>query len=328
MRLGVLLPNSGMWATHDRLVAQSQRLEALGFDSVWVRDHLIWHPHEMEGTDTTFIDPLLTLAAISAVTERIILGTAVLIPIRWPLKLAQSLASLSFLAGPRIIAGVGMGFNPQEFAAAGFEYEQRAVITREMVQICRAVWAADEVSFQGERFSFEGISLNPKPAGPIPFWYGGGTRASVRRAVEYCDGWLPGRLPIATLDDRLALLRRLSQQAGRSVATGTIPLVKIARTREEARAGVDIQALAGSSEGAKNWVKPASGSFSTIDDLRGLLICGSPEECVEQIQELADRGLEELVLDFRLQFDRFEEVLELTAERVLPAFPARPPSAG
>ena len=85
-RIGSAAAELGMWASRERLVGQSRRIEEMGFDSVWVRDHLIWHPHGMEGTDTTFIDPLLSLAAISSVTERIALGTAVLIPIRWPLS--------------------------------------------------------------------------------------------------------------------------------------------------------------------------------------------------------------------------------------------------
>ncbi len=320
MRFGVLLPHTGSNATRERIVDYSRRLEQLGFDTVWVRDHLLWHPHGMEGTDITFVEPLLSLAAIGAVTEHIALGTAVLIPIRWPLKLAQNLASLSFLAGPRVIAGVGMGFSPSEFAAAGLSYEQREQVTRETVAICQRVWNEDDVSFQGEVFQFEHVSLKPKPVAPIPFWYGGGTRASVRRAVDFCDGWLPGRIPMATLDDRLALLRQLGEQAGKQMKAGAIPVMKIARTREEARRGIDIEALAGSSEGAKHWIKPPSGRFETVEDLSGILIAGSPEDCIEEIQKFADRGLDELVLDLRLQWDAYEEAIELIAERVLPAF--------
>lgn len=326
IRFGVLLPHWGKAATRARIVDQSRRIEALGFDSLWVRDHLVWRPHGMEGSDTTFVEPLLSLAAISSVTERITLGTAVLIPIRWPLKLAQNLASLSFLAGPRVIAGVGLGFSPSEFGAAGLDYERRVEITREMVEICRRVWSEDGVSFHGDVFHLEDITLKPRPVEMIPFWYGGGTRASVRRAIEYCDGWIPGRLPLDTLDDRLALLRGLTAETKRTLTIGTIPVMKIARTREEARAGVNVQALGVSSEGAKRWVLPKSGGFETIEDLEGLLICGSPEECVEQIQRFVDRGVDELVLDFRLQFDRFEETLDLVAERVLPAFEVRAPA--
>jgi alkanesulfonate monooxygenase SsuD/methylene tetrahydromethanopterin reductase-like flavin-dependent oxidoreductase (luciferase family) len=212
MKIGVLLPHTGAHATRQRIVDQSLRLERAGFDSVWVRDHLVWHPHGMEGTDVTFVEPLLTLAVIGALTERLTLGTAVLIPLRWPLKLAQDLASLSYLVGPRLIAGVGMGFSPAEFAASGLQHDQRERITREIVEICRRVWSGDPVSYSGQVFRFDDVSIKPIPPGPIPFWYGGATRASVRRAVDYCEGWLPGRIPMATLDDRLRLLRELASE--------------------------------------------------------------------------------------------------------------------
>ncbi len=157
------------------------------------------------------------------------------------------------------------------------------------------------------------------PSGEIPFWYGGATRASVRRAVDYCDGWLPGRIPMATLDDRLQRLRDLGAQAGKRMQAGAIPLVKIARTREEARRDVDFEALGASSEGAKYWIKPPSGRFATIEDFEGLLIAGSPEDCVEEIRKFEARGLDELVLDLRLQWDEYERAMDLIAERVLPA---------
>jgi alkanesulfonate monooxygenase SsuD/methylene tetrahydromethanopterin reductase-like flavin-dependent oxidoreductase (luciferase family) len=319
MKIGILLPHTGANASRERIVDQSLRLEQAGFDSVWVRDHLVWHPHGMEGTDVTFVEPLLTLAVVGAVTRRLTLGTAVLIPLRWPLKLAQDLASLSYLVGPRLIAGIGMGFSPAEFAASGLQYDLRERTTRELVEICRLVWSGEAVSYHGEVFQFEDVSIKPVPTGPIPFWYGGATRASVRRAVDYCEGWLPGRIPMATLDDRLALLRQLGQQAGKRMQAGNIPLVKIARTREEARRDIDLVALGASSEGAKHWIKPPSGRFETIEDFEGLLIAGSPEDCVAEIHKFAARGLDSLVLDLRLQWHEYERAIDLLAEHVLPA---------
>ena len=318
MQFGILIPHFGAFASRQRIVDHSQRIEELGYDSVWVRDHLVWHPHGMEGTDNTFVEPLLALAAIGAVTTKLAVGTGVLIPVRWPLKLAQDLASLSYLIGPRIIAGLGMGFSPSEFAASGFKYEQRSEIANETVQICRKVWTEDDVEFHGEVFDFEHFSLKPKPLAPIPMWYGGGTRASVRRAVAYFDGWIPGRLPMASIIDRLTLLRGLSATAGKHVAAGYIPLVKVGRTREEGWKDVDVPALVRSSEGSDKWIKPPSGEFETVADLEGLIVSGSPEDCIRQIQKLKDVGIDHLVLDFRLQFDKYEDALELFAAEVLP----------
>lgn len=321
MTYGVLVPHFGEHASPDRIIRGSRLAEELGFDAVWVRDHLLWKPHGMEGTNRTFIEPLAALNSIGSVTERIVLGTAVLIPLRWPLKLAQDLAALSYLHGGRVIAGLGMGSNHAELAAAGFNHEQRKLIFTEMAQIVRRVWSEDEVTFEGEFFRFENVTITPKPVHPIPIWYGGTTRASVRTTVAHCDAWMPGRIPLATLDNRLELLAELEAEADRHITRSVIPLVKVDADRNRARADIDIAALAGSSEASKNWIQPAGG-FQTIEDIRGIAVIGEPEDAVEQIVEIAERGMDHFVFDLRMQFDRYEETLELIAERVLPALRA------
>jgi alkanesulfonate monooxygenase SsuD/methylene tetrahydromethanopterin reductase-like flavin-dependent oxidoreductase (luciferase family) len=318
MRFGMLLPHFGAGYTPERVIAGSQKLEEWGYDSVWVRDHLLWKPHGMEGTNRTFVDAFITLAAVAGATRRIELGTAVVIPIRWPLKVAQNFASLSALAQRAVHAGFGLGSNQAELAAAGFDREHRKEVYAETVRICRRVWAEDDVSFAGEHFDFEDVTIEPKPVAPPTVWYGGTTRGSVRRAAADCDGWLPGRLPMATLDDRLALLRELGERQERELKAGVIPVISIDPDRARARADVDIAALAGSSEGTKTWIKPPSGEFRTIEDLEGLLVCGTPEDCVEQIRAFEERGVDTFIFDLRLQFDHYEEKAELIAREVLP----------
>ena len=147
MNYGVLVPHYGKYCTAERLMSGAKRIEELGFDSLWVRDHLIWKPHGMEGTDQTFLDPFITLAAMAGVTKKIALGTAVLIPVRWPLKVAQNFSSLSFLSERLIHAGFGIGSNPQELAAAGFDVKNREAIFIETLEICHQVWDTGTVEF-------------------------------------------------------------------------------------------------------------------------------------------------------------------------------------
>lgn len=317
MKFGVLLPHFGKEASASRLIEGSKMCEELGFESVWVRDHLLWHPHGMEKAGLKFVEPFVTLAAIAAVTKKIFLGTAVLIPVRWPLKLAQNLASLSYLAGGRVIAGIGLGSTPAELAAAGLNGDQRVDIVRETVEICRHVWKENSASYRGKVFSFENATIEPKPAAPIPFYYGGGTRASVRRVAEYGDGWIAGRVPMATFDDRLKYLRSLTN---RDIALANIPIVCIEKDRTKALVKINVEELAGSSEGSKHWVKPPSGRFSTVEDLEGLLIAGNPDDCAREIEKFRQRGIEHLVLDLRLQYDRYEEILQLISEELLPRY--------
>ncbi len=319
LTFGVLVPHFGVHATRDRIIHGSTQVERLGFDAVWVRDHLLWKPHGHEGTDITFVEPLAALAAISSVTNHVYLGTAVLIPLRWPLKLAQDLAALSYLSHGRVIAGLGSGHNHAELAGAGFNADDRREILAETVEIIRKIWSEQTVTHAGPRFPFDAVAIAPKPVQPIPLWYGGGTRASVRTAVGAYDGWMPAGMPLNTLDDRLAYLRELADLAGRRPPTvAFIPRVGVARDRKLARIGIDVKALSTGSEGSKFWLKPPSGTFDTIEDLRGIAVVGEPEEVAEQILEIAERQVDHFVFDLRGQFDRYEASLELIAERVLP----------
>ena len=98
------------------------------------------------------------------------------------------------------------------------------------------------------------------------------------------------------------------------MTVGIVPLVKVHEDREQARAGIDVAALAQSSAGAKFWLPPDSGSFTTIEDLEGLVIAGNPEDCKRELAKFAERGLDYVVLDLRLDFPRYLEQLEMLAE--------------
>ncbi len=320
MKFGVLVPHFGQWASREALVNNAPIIEQMGFHSLWVRDHLVWKPHEMEGTDRTFLEPLLTLAALSSVTSTMMLGTAVLIPLRWPLKLAQNLATLSYLSDGRVMAGMGLGSNEMEFGAVGLDKDRRIPILGETVDICQRVWAEDNVSYRGEIFEVDNFTLRPKPVSPIPFLYGGSTRAAARRAVTMMDGWIPGRIPIDTLKDRLGYIDQLSEEHGKKIILGTIPLVVADPDRERARQSIDIPALGISSHGARHWVTPASGGFNTVDDLEGLLVVGDRSDCLRSVERFADLGLEMVILDVRLRFDRYMQQLEWLAEWLMPEF--------
>jgi probable F420-dependent oxidoreductase len=317
IQFGVLIPHFGKEASPTRIIEGAKLCEELGFDSIWVRDHLIWHPHGMERAGLRFVEPFIVLAAIAAVTKKIKLGTAVLVPVRWPLKLSQDLASLSYMAGGRVIAGLGLGFNPAELATVGMRIEDRVEIMRETVEIARLIWQENNASYQGKVFSFENVTIEPKPVEPIPIFCGGSTRAAIRRAAEYCDGWIPGRVPLRTFDDRIDYLRRTG---ARKITLGNIPITRIDKDRHKARASIDVPALAKSSEGSDHWINPPSGKFHTIEDLEGLLIVGNPDDCAAEIEKFRAREVEHLVFDLRLQYDRFEESLELIGKELLPRF--------
>jgi alkanesulfonate monooxygenase SsuD/methylene tetrahydromethanopterin reductase-like flavin-dependent oxidoreductase (luciferase family) len=324
MKFGLLLPHFGEHASAKNLLEGSKRAEELGFDSVWVRDHLVFEPHgEMEKPNREFYDALTTLTAIGAVTERIQLGTGSLIPFRHPLVTALMAGTMSQLLGPdRLILGFGAGTFDHEFDAIGWGHFDRVEMVRSNAAILRRVFTENDVTYSDDIFSFENVSVEPKPlGGRIPFWYCGATPRSARLAVEFCDGWMPGRISLATMAKRIDTMKQLSSEQGKPMPTvAVIPPTSIESTREEALEHVNIPGLLAWANKAKFAVKPPSGSFETVEDLEGQLIVGSPDEAVEEIRKFEALGVEHLVFDFRFKFDKWFEQIELLGSEVLPKF--------
>lgn len=321
MHTGLLLPHFGEHADPAKIISGSQAAERLGFDAVWVRDHLLFEPHgEFENPDTTFYEALTVLTAVAASTDRLMLGTGALIPFRHPLVLAQSVATMVEFFGPRIILGMGSGNFNHEFAAIGLDGVPRPDLVVDTFQVLRRIWSDDDVDWDKDPFHFSGASQSPKPgADAVPLWYCGTTPKSARLAAEFGNGFLPGRIGIATMRKRVALLREQAELHDRPMSTvGIIPTTSVARTREAALARVNVPGLLAWANNAPFWVKPESGSFETVEDLAGVLLYGTPDDILEQVGELRDAGVDHVAFDFRLSFPEWEDQMAILGEEVLP----------
>jgi probable F420-dependent oxidoreductase len=191
--IGALLPTRDRLAGGDPsagpLLDLAHEAEELGFDSVWVGDSPLARPRP---------DVLMLLAAVAAQTERVTLGTAVLLPaLRHPIILAHELATLDRIAEGRLIVGAGGGFpypiTEAQFDALEVSFRRRVSRLEEATEAMRRLWREDRVSFEGRHFSFEDVSLAPKPeqAGGPPIWLAGGGEPALRRVGRIADGWLP-----------------------------------------------------------------------------------------------------------------------------------------
>ena len=324
MKFGLLLPHFGEHASRTLLLRGAELAEDLGFDSLWVRDHLVFEPHaEMEKAIPDFYEAIVSLTAVGAVTNRITLGTGSLIPFRHPLHTALCVSTMTNLFGPRVIIGFGAGTFDHEFDAIGMSGIPRPELVESNARIFKEVFTEKNASYKDDVYSFENVSLEPKPTGPVPFWYCGGTPRSARLAVKYADGWMPGRITLKTIQKRVEVMTELSEKAGRALPTvAVIPPTSIAATKEEAFRGLNIDGLLKwANERGKWWVKPPSGRFETAEDIEGSLIAGGPEDVVEEVHKFAAVGVEHLVFDLRLRFERWFEAIELLGTKVLPHLP-------
>jgi probable F420-dependent oxidoreductase len=216
VELGVLIPTreavmSGRPETAP-LLTMAERAEAAGFDAVWIGDSLTARPRH---------EPLTLLAAVAARTRRLTLGTAVLLPaLRNPVVLAQIVATLDRVAEGRLVLGVGYAADTpairKEFAAAGVPFERRVGRVLETLEICRALWRQDGVSFSGTHFTLANITMEPKPhrAGGPPIWIGGSGPTALRDAARF-DAWFPTGPGVDFFAEHFPRVQAAARAAGR-----------------------------------------------------------------------------------------------------------------
>jgi probable F420-dependent oxidoreductase len=264
-----------------RLVA---RAEALGFDSVWVGDHIIIprqidsaYPYSPTGTppfrpDESALEPLTLLSYLAGCTSRLRLGVSVLIvPHRNPLYAAKALATLDVLSDGRVICGVGAGWMREEFEALGLNFERRGAETDEWIRIFKTCWMDDDPEYRGELYAFSRLKFEPKPLQTPhpPIWVGGNSRRAMRRAVEHGDAWHPGWSRPEQLASQRRELEAMATRAGRDPASIDLTLLRPFQLLQHIPAG----------------------------SRRPLI--GTPEQVAEDIRAYEAVGVSHLVLGFR-----------------------------
>ena len=226
--------NSGPFAAPELFSHLVVEAERVGIESLWTVEHVVVpkdyqsaYPYSPSGRmpgseDVPIPDPILPLAYAAALTRKIRLATGVLIlPQHHPLYVAKEMATLDRLSGGRAMLGIGSGWLKEEFEALGADFHTRGVRTDEAIQALRALWRDSVSSFHGRHFSFGPVLSFPKPVQPggVPIHVGGHSRAAVRRAAAYGDGFFP----LVKEPERLAEILRLfaleCQSRGRDPST-------------------------------------------------------------------------------------------------------------
>jgi probable F420-dependent oxidoreductase len=219
MRFGLRLPSFALGVEPTSLAdigAYLRRAEDLGFESALLIDHLLVAPPAYR---TTWLEPVSLLSTLAGVTRTMRLGTLVLVlPFRDPVAFAKEWATLDILSGGRSILGVGVGWHEGEFAALRIPFRERGRRMNEMLEAITALWAGDHVTYEGQFYRFEDLSIHPKPMQRPhpPIWIGGGTQPSekiygqkvpsvepvLRRIAKYAKTWVPHSSATAEMVDR------------------------------------------------------------------------------------------------------------------------------
>jgi probable F420-dependent oxidoreductase len=229
MRVGTFLPHMGAASSPELLIRSAKHAEALGYDSLWVAERLLYpleprtpYPGMPEGSllpdyYRRVFEPVETLTFVAAHTTRIRLGTSVLnMPFHNPAMLARRLATLDVLSGGRLNVGLGQGWSKDELEAAGAP-SARAERADEFVEVLRAMWGPDPVEHHGKLFQVPKSIIQPKPVqqpGP-PIYMAAYAPSALNRVARLADGWLPGGIPLAGVGQMMAQIRQQAGEAGR-----------------------------------------------------------------------------------------------------------------
>ena len=303
MDFGCHLPVFGPIATRDSVLAFARRMEALGYDSLWASDHVALphairsrYPYSETGqfplpADANFLEPLTTLALVAGVTERVRLGTTILVlPHRHPVLAAKMLATLDHLSGGRVILGAGVGWMREEIELLGAPFDGRGAWSDEAIRIMRACWATERASHHGRFFSFDEVSIAPLPLRrTIPVWIGGHTPSAFKRVVALGDGWHAAFPSVEALEKGLALLREECSRQGRRFEELALSV----------RAGLSIRPA------------PAGPDRKPLQ--------GSPEQIVSDLRRYRDLGVHTVLFETRLRdLEDMVGIYETCARDILP----------
>jgi probable F420-dependent oxidoreductase len=306
--IGALLPTRDRLAGGDPsagpLLDLAHGAEELGFDSVWVGDSPLARPRA---------DALMLLAAVAAQTERVTLGTAVLLPaLRHPILLAHELATLDRIAQGRLIVGAGGGFpypvTEAQFDAVEVSFRRRISRLEEAIEATRLLWREDRVSFKGRHFSFEDVSLAPKPeqTGGPPIWLAGGGEPALRRIGRLADGWLPYPPTPETYADEWSVIQARATEEGREGLVFPALYATVCVDEEPERANGALRASI-----ERYYEVP-------LEVIQGIqaLFAGTAAQCAAWLGRYVEAGARHIVVRFAV--DDHAQALEKFASTVLP----------
>jgi probable F420-dependent oxidoreductase len=275
MRLGFGAPVSGAWATPENLLRFGARAEEAGYSSLWTFQRLLVPAgSQMEPVYHSVLDPMVTLGFLAAVTSRIRLCVAVVnAPYLSPALLAKQAVTVDVLSAGRLELGLGLGWMPEEFTAAGADMARRGARTEEYVRALRHLWRADGSEFRGEFYAVPAGQVAPRPVqrpGP-PVLLGGTVPRALQRAGRLADGWVTSsRTDLSRIGTGIAEVRAAAAEAGRDPAAIRVIC------RGVVRAGKPV-------------LVPEGGSR--------VLLSGSFEDIRADSQWLAEQGVTELFYD-------------------------------
>jgi probable F420-dependent oxidoreductase len=285
------------------LVEYGVRMEELGFDSLWVWDHILL------GVDPHFpiIDALSLLTAVGARTKTIKLGTGILVlPLRNPVLLAKQLSSMDLLTDGRLLLGMASGWYKREFDSVGVPFEKRGKIMDESLTVMNRLWTEPMVTWDSPPYNMKAGVMYPKPKRRVPILIGGYVDRVLKRAAVAADGWLTYFYTPESFTKSWKKVCDFAAQAGKDPATlmnaNQLPIMV-----GNSRAAV---------EGPMNeWLSKEWDYASWSESTKESAIMGTVDECVAQLKAHLSVGVQKLIF---VPYQYRPDQVEVIAKEIIP----------
>jgi probable F420-dependent oxidoreductase len=280
-----------------------ETIDALGYDSVWVGDHLSFA--------IPILDPFIQLAQAAVASDRLLLGTGVyLLPLRHPGPVAKQVATLDLLSDGRLIFGVGVGGEfKTDYAVAGVPMKERGARLSEAITVLRKLWTGEPVSHGGPHYPFMELTMSPapkQPGGP-PIWCGGRSDGALKRAGELADGWMSYVVTPEMYAAAMDKIQAAADAVGREAAYGTAHLL-FARIDDTYEQALDAATETLSVRYAMDFRKAA----------QRYCALGTPADMAARIKAFHDAGVRHVVMDFVGPYEERDQQIERFAKDVRP----------
>ena len=333
---GIRVPNSGPLSSKENIVKAAQNSEELGFDTIWLHDHVVWssemHRHHIssgateaitDAQEANFFECMTTMSYLAAKTKDIQIGVACLVmPLRNPIYAAKQCATLDHLCDGRLLVGVGLGSKAtresSEFDVFDVPIKGRGNRTDEYIEAMKAIWTQPMASYEGKYLKFDNAEIHPKPVQKPhpPVWVGGWMDQAAVRAGRYGEGWIPGWLSPKEMARGCEILRNTAEDAGRDPAGIKIAVEKlaaIARTRDEAM----TLALPTIRESSQTYERDVDNIQFALDRH----IIGSVDDVRRRIDEFIEAGVQHFELKLIYpDMDTMQKEMLLWSEEIIPHY--------
>jgi probable F420-dependent oxidoreductase len=295
--IGLAFVNPAPLIKPENVVSFAKKCEQMGVHSMWTIDRIAYDN----------LEPLTILAAAAGATQKIRLGTSVLLPaLRQPALLAKTMATLDFISNGRLTLGIGFGSRESDFTAVEVPYERRGSRAVEVIQLMKRLWTEENVTHKGPFFNIQNLTLGPRPVQKPhpPIFTGGTAEVALKRAGTWANGFICGSSAIPEFPSTWEKISRYARAAGRN-------------PNEIEKAGLTFMAINDDKtkavETINNYVMRYYGRLRA--DIENTSVVGSPAACAERIAAFFSKGLDTLIIGVA---DPDPKQLDIFAEKVLP----------